>query len=81
MNKEIQDAIKNKQARIDKAISIKEKSISYMNSVNASISKQQGQKWDWELFVQDRDKFIELWREWYLENIEPENNKEEIIPF
>jgi len=66
---------KQKQQRIDRAINMREKQIAYFNSVNSAIAKQK-EGWDWDTFIIDRDKFIELWQEWYLENVEPKEPKE-----
>ena len=66
--------MKEKQARIDKAIAMKEKSIAYFNSVNAAISllaqniegKIEAEEMKKSL-VYWRDWFFSQWRAWYME--------------
>lgn len=67
---------KQKQQRIDRAINMREKQIAYFNSVNSAIAKQK-EGWDWDMFKNDRDKFIGLWQEFYLENIQLEEDNNE----
>lgn len=87
MNKEIQQAIENKQRRIDRAIDIKQKSIAYFNSVNSAISliaviRGKKEAIDTGNITNDliklRDWFYQQWQEWYLDSIEPEKNNEEL---
>mgnify|MGYP001612641632 CR=1 FL=1 len=73
--KRIERLYKDKIQRIDRAIASKEKSIAYMNSVNSAIQVQTGNKFNWKQFVKDRNKFYELWQEWYLENMAIEPKK------
>ena len=70
--------MKEKQARIDKAIAMKEKSIAYFNSVNAAISllaqniegKIEAEEMKKSL-VYWRDWFFSQWRAWYMEETTP----------
>jgi len=78
-NEIIEKRIKEKQARIDKAINIREKSIAYFNSVNSAIelAKFNAKKTDGNEKIQQkllewRDWFYQQWQEWYLDEVIPE---------
>ena len=78
-NEIIGKRIKEKQARIDKAINIREKSIAYFNSVNSAIelAKFNAKKTDGNEKIQQkllewRDWFYQQWQEWYLDEVIPE---------
>jgi len=78
-NEIIGKRIKEKQARIDKAINIREKSIAYFNSVNSAIelAKFKAKKTDGNEKIQQkllewRDWFYQQWQEWYLDEVMPE---------
>ena len=67
-----------KQQRIEKAISQRERSIAYFNSVNSAISllgekaKFGGNKEDKivkEFLIKWRDWFYSQWRDWYMDTI------------
>lgn len=59
-----------KQKHIERAISQRERSIAYFNSVNAAIEKQKNKKhWNWKKWEKDRDRFYEAWQNWFLENM------------
>ena len=64
---------KEKQSRIDKAISQREKSIAYFNSTNSAISILQGRDLtDAQLkkeLLAWRIHFYELWQDWFLESM------------
>ena len=78
-NEIIGKRIKEKQARIDKAINIREKSIAYFNSVNSAIelAKFKAKKTDGNEKIQQkllewRNWFYQQWQEWYLDEVIPE---------
>ena len=76
----IEAMFKAKQARINRAISAKEKSIAYMNSVNSSIEMLKAMrmacpKGDYSpeaernFILTWRNWFYEQWQEWYMKNM------------
>ena len=78
-NEIIEKRIKEKQARIDKAINIREKSIAYFNSVNSALelAKFKAKKTDGNEKIQQkllewRNWFYQQWQEWYLDEVIPE---------
>jgi hypothetical protein len=77
MVKTIEQMYNEKQKRIDRAINAKEKSIAYMNSVNAAIARcPEGSL---EEILEWRDKFYSAWQDWYMTNMPlPEMSYREI---
>lgn len=80
----IDQAIENKNKRIDTAIEKREKSIAYFNSINSAISllgekaKFGGKSEDEtvkKFLIEWRDWFYKQWQEWYLDNIIPKSVK------
>jgi len=78
-NEIIGKRIKEKQARIDKAINIREKSIAYFNSVNSALElakfkakKKDGNEKIQQKLLEWRDWFYQQWQEWYLDEVMPE---------
>jgi len=63
----------DKQKRIDKAISSREKSIAYFNSVNSAIALV-GERYkqptkNKQAIIYWRDWFYDQWRDWYMEGV------------
>ena len=82
-DKIIEKRIREKQKRIDKRISIKDRNIAYFNSLNSAISFLQatkGDKFDFSELLKVRDQFYAEWEIWYqdlLNKIEEEEKKKE----
>ena len=69
---EIKEAIKAKNSRIDKFVERKEANIAYLNSLNSAIAfvgpgAPSEDRFTEVLFY--RDKFMDAWRDWYLDSI------------
>jgi hypothetical protein len=71
---QINEAVKNKQDRIDKAIDIREKSIAFFNSTNSAIEMIKAFGGE----GLDMKKELVLWREWFYSQWETWHNGENV---